>query len=83
MEQETQIQIANIRAAAAVEVARIGQGVDDGTAVVQRQLVEAGYAPIADMLLQVHEAVTAEKELVRGPDGRAAGVRIKPKASMQ
>ncbi len=81
-DQELQIQIANIRAASAVEVARIGAGTDDGTALLKAQADAAGYGPIVDALKNIMETVSAPKEIVRDANGRATGVQAK-KPTMQ
>ena len=76
-EQETKIQIANIGAASASEVARINHGLDDGTAMLLQQAHAAGYAPVLEQLAKVTEMLSQEKEVVRGPDGKVSGVRPK------
>jgi hypothetical protein len=77
-ELDTKIQVANIEAAKALEVARIGQGYDTGAALLIEQAQDAGYGPlIAEKLDQLTTLMGAEKEVVRDANGRPAGVRVK------
>jgi hypothetical protein len=80
-EQQTQIMVANIRAANALEIERLKQGVGDGVAVLQQELREA-YGGAAEKIIAALENVVGQvqnmagpKEIVRGPDGRAIGIK--------
>src|SRR5438132_9498556 len=81
-EQETQLQLANIKAANALEIARVTRGVDDGVPVLQEELRNAygtNAAAIIAALQQVGEqmqVMMGPKEIVPGPDGRAAGIKL-------
>lgn len=79
-EQDTALKEANIKAAAQVEVARIGTGTDDGTVVLHEELKNAYGGIAADMVKAVQamiQNVQADREIVRGPDGKAVGTRVK------
>ena len=73
MEQEVQVQIANIRAAASVEVARIGAGLDDGSQLLQAEEKGAHYNLI-QQLQQMVATLAAPKQVIRDASGRVVGV---------
>lgn len=89
-EQDTEIRLASIRAAAQVAAARIAAGIDDGSAVLHAELMGAGEATAASQLhgrvdaLTAHvgalaQAVQAAQQpkrfrIVRDATGRAQGV---------
>lgn len=86
-ERELQLQLANIKAASATEVARIGQGIDDGTAVLQQQMREA-YGALMGLITAFQNDSARpprEYEVVRDANGRAQGMRPKqsPSPTMQ
>lgn len=86
-EQENARVIANINAAAQIEVARIKAMQADGAAVMQMDMAKAGQAvteaktqdsnaqsgQLLDAIKQLHAHVAAPTDLVRGPDGRVSG----------
>jgi YD repeat-containing protein len=74
MDKDLQVQLANIAAAARVEVARIGKGIDDGTALLVQQEREAGYAEVVLRMQQMQEAMSAPRSVVRDENGRAVGI---------
>jgi hypothetical protein len=81
-EQETQVQLANIRAANALEIERVRTGVERGDIVLQQELIDAGQQAAANALNAVRElgaslmqVISGPKEIVRGPDGRAIGIK--------
>ncbi len=82
-ELQVKVQIANISAASASEVARINHGMDDGTAMLLQQAHAAGYAPVLDKLDEVAKLISAPKRIVRGPDGKVAGSEMVPPETMQ
>ena len=52
---------------------------DDPTrAVLLQQAHAAGYAPVLDKLDQVAQMIAAPKRVIRGPDGKVAGVEPVP-----
>lgn len=76
-EMESKERIADRNNLTALEIARIGVGVDDGTALAKAQAQAAGFDPLVASMSKVLEAVSGEKEIVRDPSGRATGVRPK------
>ncbi len=77
-ELDNKVHIANISAASASEVARINHGLDDGTAMLLQQAHAAGYAPVLEKLDKVARMIATPKRVVRGPDGKVAGVEPVP-----
>jgi hypothetical protein len=78
VKQQTEVMLANIKAANALEIARVGAAIEDGKAVLQRELKDAGQGDAARMLdaiKELHAQVTAPAEVVRGPDGKVTGVK--------
>ncbi len=79
VKQQTEIQLANIKASNALEIARVGAAIEDGKAVLQRELKDAGQSDAAamlDQIKQLHAAVTAPAEVVRDPvTGKVTGVK--------
>jgi hypothetical protein len=81
-EQETkvqlEVQLANIKAASAAQVARIGAGIDDGWSLMVQQEREAGYSAVAQALQTLHAAITGPKKITRAPDGSMVVQHLAP-----
>jgi hypothetical protein len=79
---DAQIQIANIKAAAEVEKERVKAGISDGSQLLGAEEKDAGYnlsklmTSLAQTMDKLAGAMNAPREIVRGPDGRAAGTRV-------
>ena len=86
---EAQIMKAYIDAIAKVEVARIGAGADDGTGMVSEMAGKAGLSGglgpehFQQMMTEFRNAITAPKQIVRDPNGRAMGVQTVQQAPPQ
>lgn len=84
VEQDTQVRLANIKAASAAQVARIAKGYDDGSDLLTQQEQGAGYThPLAQMLQAFHAALTAPKQVVRDQAGRVVGVQTVQQPTVQ
>ncbi len=76
-EMDSKERIADRNNLTTLEVARIGAGVDDGTALAKAQAEAAGFGPLIDEMKQLVQHVASTngpKRIVRDPSGRAVGV---------
>ena len=73
-DQELQITLANIAAAARVEVARIGAGIDDGGVLLAQEAKDAHYE-LMGQLQNMVAVLAAPKTVVRDAQGKVSGVQ--------
>lgn len=69
-----------------LEIARIGAGLDDGTALAKAQAEAAGFGPVVELLSKAVEHLASQngpKRIVRDQSGRAVGVEPVPTQTVQ